>query len=225
MSRDSLAARLLVCFVLLCTGAFAFGLLSALEHGFHSDKAFAQDLIRLHVIANSNLPQDQELKLKVRDAVLLETKRILGDITGKEQAYTLLQHNIQALERCAQEEVLANGFDYPVQIRMGSYLFPDRDYGDLLLPEGRYDAVRVEIGAAQGDNWWCILFPPLCLAELEGTSSNLVKVNQKENTGEEAGRSFVFRSKLWEQVAQTRYPRLFQSWWQASAAGLSARAR
>ena len=78
MSRDSLAARLLVCFVLLCTGAFAFGLLSALEHGFHSDKAFAQDLIRLHVIANSNLPQDQELKLKVRDAVLLETKRILG---------------------------------------------------------------------------------------------------------------------------------------------------
>ena len=217
-------ARLLVCCALLCVGTAVFGLFSALQRGLHSDKAFAQDLIRLHVVAHSNLPQDQELKLKVRDAVLLETKFMLGEVAERDQAYTLLVHNLQTLERSAQEAVWASGYDYPVAIKLGSYLFPERDYGELLLPQGRYDALRVEIGAAQGDNWWCILFPPLCLAELEGTSPNLVKVDHKEGPGE-GGRSFVLRSRLWDQVVQTRYARLFQSWWQASAAGLSALAR
>ncbi|HPT82474.1 MAG TPA: stage II sporulation protein R [Limnochordia bacterium] len=220
MSRESLRSRLLACFVLLCLGVCVSGVILAVERGFHSDKAFAQDLIRLHVIANSNLPQDQDLKLKVRDAVLLETKRILGDIAGKEQAYALLQYHAQTLERCAQETVWAHGFDYPVQVKLGNYLFPERAYGEWVLPEGSYDAVRVEIGAARGDNWWCILFPPLCLAELEGASSALVKVQEK-TTDQKGTRSIVLRSRLWEQVAESRYARLFQNWWQASAAGLS----
>ncbi|NLM41399.1 MAG: stage II sporulation protein R [Firmicutes bacterium] len=225
MSTSSLKTRLLVCFILLCLGVFASGVFFAVERALHSDQAFAQDLIRLHVIAHSNLPQDQELKLKVRDALLLETRRLLGETRSKDQAYSLLVSNAEALERCAREAVLANGFDYPVQIKMGSYLFPERAYGDLLLPEGTYDAVRVEIGAAQGDNWWCILFPPLCLADLEGANASLVKVDHKENAKQEGGRSYVFRSKLWDQVVQTRYARLIQDWWKASAAGLSALAR
>jgi len=225
MSTSSLKTRLLVCFILLCLGVFASGVFFAVERALHSDQAFAQDLIRLHVIAHSNLPQDQELKLKVRDALLLETRRLLGETRSKDQAYSLLVSNAEALERCAREAVLANGFDYPVQIKMGSYLFPERAYGDLLLPEGTYDAVRVEIGAAQGDNWWCILFPPLCLADLEGATASLVKVDHKENAKQEGGRSYVFRSKLWDQVVQTRYARLIQDWWKASAAGLSALAR
>lgn len=225
MSTSSLKTRLLVCFILLCLGVFASGVFFAVERALHSDQAFAQDLIRLHVIAHSNLPQDQELKLKVRDALLLETRRLLGETRSKDQAYSLLVSNAEALERCAREAVLANGFDYPVQIKMGSYLFPERAYGDLLLPEGTYDAVRVEIGAAEGDNWWCILFPPLCLADLEGANASLVKVDHKENAKQEGGRSYVFRSKLWDQVVQTRYARLIQDWWKASAAGLSALAR
>jgi len=222
MSPSSLRTRLLVCCVLFCLGVFASGILTIIERGFHSDTAFAQDLIRLHVIAHSNMPQDQELKLRVRDAVLLEAKRILGETSAKEQAYKLLSENAGELERCAQEAVFASGFDYPVQVKMGSFLFPDRVYGDLLLPEGRYDAVRVEIGAAGGDNWWCVLFPPLCLAELDGASSDLVRVDRAEGGDGDGGRSFVLRSRLWEQVVQTRYARLLQSWWQASAAGLSA---
>ena len=131
-------ARLLVCCALLCVGTAVFGLFSALQRGLHSDKAFAQDLIRLHVVAHSNLPQDQELKLKVRDAVLLETKRILGEVAERDQAYTLLVHNLQTLERSAQEAVWASGYDYPVAIKLGSYLFPERDYGELLLPQGAH---------------------------------------------------------------------------------------
>src|SRR5690606_39334102 len=100
---------------------------------------------------HSYLTQVQELYLKVRDADLLETKRILGEVAERYQAYTLLVHNLQTLERSAQEAVWASGYDYPVAIKLGSYLFPERDYGELLLPQGRYDALRVEIGAAQGE--------------------------------------------------------------------------
>ena len=225
MSRSSVKTRLLVCFALLCIGAFISGIVYALENSFSSDQAYAQDLIRLHVIAHSNLPQDQELKLKVRDAVLQEAKCILSEVPGRQEAYAVLLDHAQQLEHRAQAAVYANGFDYPVQVKLGNYMFPHRDYGGWSLPEGWYDAVRVEIGAAKGENWWCILFPPLCLAELEGASSNLVKVDRHEQVGEETERRFVFTFKLWEQVAQTRYAQVFQRWWQASAAGLAALSR
>lgn len=219
MQRKTLKVRLLACFALFCLVAFLSGALLVLERSFYTDQAFAQDLIRLHVIANSNLPHDQELKLQVRDAVLQEAKRLLEDVTEKEEAYALIRNHAASLERSAREVVLAQGFDYPVRVSIGNYLFPERDYGTLTLPEGSYDAVRVEIGQAAGENWWCILFPPLCLAELDGAKAGLVKVEQKHDQGE-TGRRIVLRWKLWEQMGQTRYARLFQNWWQVSAAGL-----
>lgn len=221
MSQNSVRARLITGFTLLCLGVFATGLFSSLERNLNSDTAFAQNLIRLHVIAHSNLPQDQDLKLLVRDAVLQETKDILAQVEDKEEAYQLLSVHGGRLKERAQEVVQAQGFDYPVQVKLGHFPFPYREYGQLALPEGWYDAVRIEIGEARGDNWWCILFPPLCLGELQGKDSSLLEVNSLEE-GEEEGQRFVFRSKLWEQAAQTRYAQVLRKWLQASAAGLSA---
>ena len=104
-------ACLLICCALLCVETSVFGLFSALQRGLHSDKAFAQNVIRLHVVAHCNLPQDQELKLKVRDAVLLETKRILGEVAERDPAHTLQVHNLQTMAGSAHESIWARVYD------------------------------------------------------------------------------------------------------------------
>lgn len=214
MSEDSMKVRVCVGLVILCVGGFLMFALLTVQSTLTSDKAYAQNLIRLHVVAHSNLPKDQDLKLVVRDAVLQETRDILGDTVSKEQANNMLVMHQENLQEVAQEVVRSQGFDYPVQVTIGHFAFPHRDYETLTLPEGFYDAVRIEIGNAVGDNWWCVLFPPLCLGELSDADSNLVKVHDEGTEG-----TFVFRSKLWEHVSQTRYAQTLQKWWQASAAG------
>lgn len=215
MFRNAVKIRLVVSLVLLGTGFISGLILFALDGAIRVDKAYAESLIRLHVIANSNSPQDQDLKLLVRDEMLKEAREILKDIEDKQGAYLVLRESADRLELRAEEVVTSQGFAYPVEVKMGQFPFPYKEYGSLSLPEGLYDAVRIEIGTAQGDNWWCVLFPPLCLAELDGTDRSLVN---KEDHGS-SGRRFVFRSKLWETMAETRYARALQRWWQASAAG------
>lgn len=215
MSHKQVKARLITGLALLCTGVIFGLILFAVQSNFSNDKAYAQNLIRLHVIAHSNAPADQDLKLVVRDAVLQEAEQILGEAGEKDQAYWLLTNNQSRLEKRAQEVVFEQGFCYPVQVKMGQFVFPYREYGSMSLTEGWYDAVRIEIGQAEGDNWWCVLFPPLCLAELEGAEKNLATIDRDKVSGHR----FVFRLKFWENVANTRYAKAIQKWWQASAAG------
>ncbi len=215
MSQSSLKLRVISGLVLLCVGMIFGFILTVVQNNWISDKAYAENLIRLHVIANSNSPQDQDLKLEVRDAILQATGRMLWDTEEKDGAYLLLGENKIRLEELAQKVIFAHGYEYPVEVKIGQFVFPYREYGSMALPEGWYDAVRVEIGEARGDNWWCVLFPPLCLADLESAEQNLVKVSHEGNSETK----FVLRSKLWEQVANTRYAQRLQKWWQASAAG------
>lgn len=215
MARSSIKARVLVSFAIFTIGVFLVLSVLLLRDNLESSKAFAgENLIRLHVVAHSNAPKDQDLKLKVRDAVLQDAHDLIGTSRDKAQIQALLRENKSRLEELAQAVVRAHGFEYPVQVKIGNFAFPPKDYGTLSLPEGWYDAVRIELGAALGDNWWCILFPPLCLADLEGASTNLVKVEPKT----EAEPRIVLRSRLWDHFAQTRYAQTLQKWWQASAA-------
>jgi len=218
VSRYSIRARLTWGLAILCTAVIVALIIQIAEESLHYDKAYAENLIRLHVIANSNLPQDQDLKLIVRDQVLKEAERILAEVDSKEGAYDLLLGQQERLKEKAQEVVASAGYDYPVQVRMGQFVFPYREYGSMALPEGWYDAVRVEIGAAQGDNWWCVLFPPLCLAELEGANHDLATVTEESSPGNR----LVFRLKLWERIAETQYAQAVKKWLQASAAGFPA---
>jgi stage II sporulation protein R len=218
MFRNTIKGRLIVSLSLLGTGVIFGLILLALGGNLRYDKAYAENLIRLHVIANSNSPQDQDLKLIVRNEVLKEAEQILEDIDDKQGAYLALRKNAERLEGRAQQVVASAGFAYPVEVKMGQFPFPYREYGSMSLPEGLYDAVRIEIGTAQGDNWWCVLFPPLCLAELEEMDQSLVTIDENASND----RRFVFRFKLWEQMAETRYARALQKWWQASAAGFPA---
>ncbi|MCM1363993.1 MAG: stage II sporulation protein R [Faecalibacterium sp.] len=126
-------------------------------------KNIRQEVLRLHVIANSDSFDDQLLKLKVRDCVLEEGKSIFGASQTKQSAESVIISNIELLRNAAQEEINRSGYDYSVSVEVGKSRFPTKTYGDVTLPAGEYDAVRVVIGEGSGKNWWCVMFPPLCL--------------------------------------------------------------
>lgn len=124
-------------------------------------------VLRLHVIANSDTAQDQALKLQVRDA-LLKKSSVFAAADSKQQAAQTVASQLESLQRTAKRVVRQQGFDYDVAVSLEQSAFPTRTYGDVTLPAGDYDALRVVIGEGKGQNWWCVIFPPLCLPAASG---------------------------------------------------------
>ncbi|MBQ7957530.1 MAG: stage II sporulation protein R [Clostridia bacterium] len=121
------------------------------------------DVLRLHVIANSDSEEDQQLKLKVRDALLKTGKNIFDDSVTRENAEEKIRNEKEKLELTAKKVIRENGFDYDVEITVTEEFFNTRTYENITLPAGKYMAVRVLIGENAGKNWWCVMFPPLCI--------------------------------------------------------------
>lgn len=126
-------------------------------------------LIRLHVVANSNLPEDQLLKEQVRDAILKEFGPQFRAIEQREQAQQILLTSFRRIEQIAQAEIRQAGCKdgYGARVEYGCYQFPEKTYSFATLPAGRYWALRVTLGEGIGNNWWCVLFPPLCFVSEE----------------------------------------------------------
>lgn len=143
-------------------------------------KNIRQEVLRLHVIANSDSYEDQLLKLKVRDNVLEKGKSIFGISDNKNDAKKALEINQKLIESAAEEEIRKNGYDYPVKVEIGKSRFPTKTYGNITLPAGEYDALRVIIGEGSGKNWWCVMFPPMCLP----AASEDVKIDDVMNEKE-----------------------------------------
>jgi len=119
--------------------------------------------LRLHVIANSDTPADQKLKLEVKDRVVAMMKEDFQDLNDANEARELAIQERKQIEALASEVVTSRGYNYPVEVCIGEYDFPTKSYGNFVLPQGRYQAVRIILGEGQGQNWWCVLFPPLCM--------------------------------------------------------------
>ncbi len=128
------------------------------------------NLIRLHVIANSNSPQDQAIKLRVRDRIIHVTEPLLIKVEDPKQAEMILSSHLQLLKQTAQQELARNGQHLPVTVRLGKFDFPKRVYPFGVLPAGEYKGLRVILGKGAGKNWWCVLYPPLCLLEKDAPS-------------------------------------------------------
>jgi len=143
---------------------------------------YSGDLIRFHVIANSDSPSDQALKLKVRDEVVKTMSPILAGARNISEARNIVDSNMDMIARVSGEVLNKNGCTYPVKIMHGSYDFPEKTYSvrndddgeirDLTLPAGGYEAVRIVIGSGKGANWWCVLFPPMCFVNPVETGSD-----------------------------------------------------
>ncbi len=129
------------------------------------ETALADSVIRLHVIANSDREHDQALKLKVRDAILEEFGSSLDTYEGIDYSRAEIEKNLEQIEKCAKNVIETNGYDYDVKASLGQSDFPTKSYGDVTLPAGSYEALKVEIGKADGKNWWCVMFPPLCFVD------------------------------------------------------------
>ena len=161
----------------------------------------AERVVRLHVLANSDGQEDQALKLLVRDRVLARATELLTQAGNRAEAESLLRDCLPELERAAALEIQNSGYDYAVSIRLEDTVFPTREYEGFTLPAGRYLALRAVIGAGEGRNWWCVVFPPLCAAAsaevpetalAAGLSPAQVGLITEENQG------YVLKSKLVE---------------------------
>lgn len=122
----------------------------------------AGEVFRFHVLANSNEEKDQELKLKVRDEVIAYMKSEIPDSSSVKETKQWAREHLDKIEEISGKVIEREGFDYPVQAKVCWCDFPDKSYGDIVFPAGRYEALRIEIGAAKGHNWWCVLYPDLC---------------------------------------------------------------
>ena len=144
-------------------------------------RALRQDIVRLHVVANSDAPEDQAVKIQVRDAVLDTLQEGMADLTDPEKALAYAQEMIPKLTRRCNEVLLQAGFDETVRITVGPGEFPLRLYDTFRLPSGVYQALKVVIGEGQGRNWWCVVFPELCAG---ATSAEFVETAKLEGMDE-----------------------------------------
>ena len=129
----------------------------------HGEAELYDNVIRLHVLANSDSEEDQALKLLVRDAVIEKTKTIFKNVDNRKQAEAILRQNLPVIEQTARDALRAAGAENTVTVELGQESYPTREYERLAFPAGEYLSLRVMIGEAEGKNWWCVLFPPLCL--------------------------------------------------------------
>ena len=126
-------------------------------------KQIRQDCLRLHIIAASDSEKDQSLKLSVRDSILEKTAFLFKDCRTKDETREAIRNHIALIEKSAADTVREKGFDYNVKVEIGESFFPTRTYDKYTLPAGNYEAVKVIIGEGKGKNWWCVMFPALCL--------------------------------------------------------------
>ncbi len=170
--------------------------------------ALAQQVVRLHVVANSDTPEDQAVKLRVRDAVLETSEPLLRGL-DREEALDALSRALPEIGQRAADTLGEAGFDYPVRVTLQEDYFPTKTYEDFALPAGNYTALRVELGEGSGQNWWCVVFPPLCLGSVTETAAETAAQAGMTDgqvslmTGETEGYVVKFKAmELWEQFKE-----------------------
>ena len=119
-----------------------------------------ENTLRLHILANSDSPADQALKLKIRDAVLSHSGELFSGCDTRQKMVGAAQEQLSDIQRIAEQTAMHNGYDLPVTVSVTDMFFETRRYDNVLLPAGTYTAVRIELGEAAGKNWWCVLYPP-----------------------------------------------------------------
>ncbi len=161
-------------------------------------------VLRLHVLANSDSNADQALKLKVRDRIVAESAGLFDGASSRKDAEKIASENLQKLQDAAQDEVIRDGYQYPVRVYLTNMYFTTRQYDTVTLPAGTYDALRVEIGSGAGHNWWCVIFPPLCLPAAEKREDLKDVLNPNELRIVDGSGSYIVRFKTLEAYEQVK---------------------
>ena len=142
-------------FCIACSALFSFG---------EECSFIRENTLRLHILANSDSPADQAMKLKIRDAVLSCSGELFSGCDTRQKMISAAQEQLPKIQQVAEQTALHNGYELPVTVSVTDMFFETRRYDHVILPAGTYTAVRIELGAAAGKNWWCVLYPPLCVS-------------------------------------------------------------
>lgn len=189
--------------VILLLLVYACSILSACSSKY-SEKDISDKLIRFHVVANSDSPEDQALKLEVRDRVLEDIGPKLRAYESKKDSEEFLSKNINYIKETAQKQVYEGGKNYSVSVVLGRSWFPAKVYSDIALPAGEYDALKIIIGSGEGKNWWCVMFPPLCFIDItHGITDDVTEEELRKVLNEEEYNSILTnaeKSGLYEAV-------------------------
>lgn len=181
-------------------------LLASGVSALHTQEELSEKVVRLHVLANSDSEEDQALKLLVRDAVLETTTKRLAGVADRGEAAQRLYEILPELQCMAEQVIQSQGYAYPVRTEVAPVDFPTKTYDGFSLPAGEYLALRVLIGEAAGQNWWCVVFPPLCTAvtadvPLAALSAGLTEEQVALITEESPQYVLKFKSvELWERI-------------------------
>ena len=173
-------------FILLTLLLILYILVSAISYTNAVCSDIQESVFRLHVIANSDSAEDQNLKYIVRDSIIEYINEISNNASSKDEVILIAQEHLSEIENIALQTIKDNGYNYPVKVSIGNFAFPSKKYGDITLPPGYYDALKIEIGEAVGQNWWCVMFPPLCFVDVtSGVVPDESKEVMKNNLSEE----------------------------------------
>lgn len=190
----------LLCALLLTAGAVVA--VSAFGEFQKNCASLSEKVLRLHVLANSDSEADQQLKLKVRDAILQESDRLFQQSDSKEAAMAQMATHLSDVEQVAERTLRKNGCDLPVTAALKKVEFNTRTYGNITLPAGDYDALQVEIGAAKGKNWWCVLFPSLCVPSSTNVQMEDVLTQDELQVVEQSGYDVRFKVVEWYEAVK-----------------------
>lgn len=167
---------------ILTTLIFLYIALLSFNYSQAISSNLSDSVFRLHIIANSDSSADQELKLKVRDNIIKYMNTLTASSSNKSEVITIASNHLDSFKDIALNTIKENGYNYDVNVEIGNFYFPTKTYGDISFPSGDYDALKIEIGDAIGQNWWCVLFPPLCFVNsstgiVSEDSKNVLKEN------------------------------------------------
>ena len=190
----------LLCALLLTAGAVMA--VSTFGEFQKNCDSLSEKVVRLHVLANSDSEADQQLKLKVRDAILQESDRLFQQSDSKEAAMAQMATHLSDVEQVAERTLRKNGCDLPVTAALKKVEFNTRTYGNITLPAGEYDALQVEIGAAKGKNWWCVLFPSLCVPSSTNVQMEDVLTQDELQVVEQSGYDVRFKVVEWYEAVK-----------------------
>lgn len=162
-----------------------------------TSESISQEVFRLHILANSDSDEDQSLKLKVRDKILTESESLFINCKNLNDVITTSKNNIEYFEKLANECIKENGYNYETKVYVDKEYFNTREYEKITLPSGVYNALKIEIGEAKGHNWWCVMFPAICLPAVSDDEINSI-LNEDEIELINSNNKYEIRFKIVE---------------------------
>ncbi len=175
----------------------------------------AEGVVRFHVLANSDSEEDQALKLLVRDKILDEFEPGIGASGSAQETKEYLAARLNGITACAEAVIKGQGFDYPVTAKIEKVFFPTKAYGDVIFPPGEYEALRIFIGEGAGQNWWCVMFPPLCYVDLTRPIPETEMTLLNETVSDEGYKLLTHQ----EQDDSVKVKFKIVEWWQSLTGG------